>query len=259
MTKIKYLLSASVLLLALTLGLALPKMASATQVSEDKVTICHRTNSATNPYVKITVDVSAVDGQGNNDHSQHTGPLVSSTADAQTLKDNHVKWGDIIPPVEGVTDGLNWPAGETVLENGCLGGTELTEVVPAAVTFTAPTCDAKGSYTIPTTEHVQYKVNGQVVAAGTYSAENGSTVTVTAEATEGFFIGDETTDSWTNTFTAPTNCGHVLSAVTQVQAPTGGVGAGEGGASSATSLAALLGVFGSLGSIGYGLRRFGKL
>src|SRR6478609_3260343 len=104
MNKIKYALGTAVFSAALVMGLALPRAVSATQVEDQKVTICHRTNSVTNPYVEITVD-----GQGNNDHSQHTGPLVTSTSDAQTLKDNHVKWGDIIPPVEGVTDGLNWP------------------------------------------------------------------------------------------------------------------------------------------------------
>ena len=41
------------------------------------VTICHRTNSDTNPYVQITVDESAVDGLGGgNDHlGAHTGPV----------------------------------------------------------------------------------------------------------------------------------------------------------------------------------------
>lgn len=38
---------------------------------EHKVTICHVTNSATNPYVVITVDVAAFDGQGANDHTHH--------------------------------------------------------------------------------------------------------------------------------------------------------------------------------------------
>ncbi|HET9721645.1 MAG TPA: hypothetical protein VFP32_01285 [Candidatus Saccharimonadales bacterium] len=55
--------------------------------------------------------------------------------------------------------------------------------------------------------------------------------------------------------------GVVLGATTttpQVQAPTGGVGAGFGGASSTTSVAALVGLVGSLGSIGYGIRRMSK-
>ncbi len=249
MNKIKYALATTGMLLALVSSVVLPKAVSATQVESDKVTICHRTNSVKNPYVKITVDKSAVDGEGNNDHSHHTGPVVTSEQDAQTLKDAKIKWGDIIPPFDN-NPGLNWPAGQEVFDNGCLGGQELTEVVPAAVTFVAPTCDALGSYTIPTTENVVYKIDGQVVAAGTYPAQNGTTVTVEAEATAGHFIGDETTDTFSNTFTAPTNCGHVLSAQVTV-APTGGVSAGGGGAS-AVSLPTLLGLVGSIGTLAFG-------
>lgn len=35
------------------------------------VTICHVTNSATNPYVVITIDEAAWDGVGANDHTHH--------------------------------------------------------------------------------------------------------------------------------------------------------------------------------------------
>lgn len=253
MKNIKYTLSAAVASVALMVGVALPNVVSA-QSNEDKVTICHRTNSVKNPYVQITVDASAVDGEGNNDHTGHTGPVATSEAVAQALKDAKTKWGDIIPPEEfgGVGDGLNWDTGQSVLENGCLGGQEIEEVIPAAVTFKAPTCDALGSYTIPTTQNVQYEINGSVVAAGTYTAQNGTTVTVTAEALEGFFIGDETTDTWTNTFTAPTNCGGNVLAAQVAVVPSGGVSAGGGGASGSTG-AVLTGLLGSVGTFALGL------
>lgn len=251
MKRLKYIVAATATALAVLASVALPKLAGAIPVdNEDNVTICHRTNSVKNPYVRITVDQSAVDGEGNNDHSNHTGPVATSEAVAQALKDAHVKWGDIIPPFDE-NPGLNWDAvGMAVFENGCLGGEEIEEVVPAAVTFVAPTCDKQGSYTIPTTENVVYKVDDSVVAAGTYTAANGSTVTVTAEATEGHFIPDEATDTWTNTFTAPANCGQVLSQVTTK--PKGSVGAGAGGGS-ASSVATIVGLAGSASTLGLGL------
>ena len=38
---------------------------------EHKVTICHVTNSANNPYVIITIDEAAWDGGDANDHAHH--------------------------------------------------------------------------------------------------------------------------------------------------------------------------------------------
>lgn len=82
---------------------------------EPRVAICHATASATNPYTRITVNVSSVDGaddRGPGDHfAEHQGP-VGPTADG--------RWGDIIPPVPGVHDGLNWSGdGESIWLNGC--------------------------------------------------------------------------------------------------------------------------------------------
>lgn len=262
MKNIKYIISATVASVALMLSVALPKVVGATQATlidnENKVTICHRTDSVNNPYGPnaISVSQSAVNGEESlNDHMNHTGPVAWSEAIATTLKDSSENWGDIIPPVTGVTDGLNWTTvGQAVYNNNCQ---PVEEVTPAVVTFKAPTCDALGSYTIPTTVGVEYLVAGKVVAAGTYTAQNGATVTVTAQATKGFFIGDETTKSWSGTFTAPTNCGAVLGATTttppQVTAkPVGGVSAGAGGGSS-TSTAAMVGLVGSIVTLGLGL------
>jgi hypothetical protein len=95
--------------------------AASAQKEDHKVAICHRTNAATNPYVFIEVDVHAVDGQppGADHFGQHQGPLVQSVAEAQALKAQGIKWGDIIPPVEGFHGGLNWPEGQAILEAGC--------------------------------------------------------------------------------------------------------------------------------------------
>ena len=87
----------------------------------DKVTICHRTNAANNPYVQNSVNESSVDGQGNGDHYvEHQGPVATSLADAAAKKQAGIEWGDIIPPVPGFHNGLNWTAeGQTIYQNGC--------------------------------------------------------------------------------------------------------------------------------------------
>jgi len=98
---------------------------SASAKPDEKVTICHRTNSVENPYLKITVAVSSVNGnaeddKGQGDHAlEHRGPVVSSRDEAQDLKDAKREWGDIIPPSEGVP-GYNWTAeGQEVYGNDC--------------------------------------------------------------------------------------------------------------------------------------------
>ncbi len=81
-----------------------------------KVTICHRTGSATNPYVKITVSSSAAYG-GHDD--QHDGPVATNTNVAAKLKSQHVEWGDIIPS-DATHAGRNWTTeGKAVYDNGC--------------------------------------------------------------------------------------------------------------------------------------------
>ena len=55
----------------LAAALAAPAAATPAEDGDHKVTICHVTNSATNPYVVITIDVAAWDGEGANDHTHH--------------------------------------------------------------------------------------------------------------------------------------------------------------------------------------------
>lgn len=133
----------------LAVGCMAPLAHSGTAVAgkpgpEGKVTICHRTASDTNPYTQITVDASAVDGKGGGDHYlSHTGPIWNPTLPQGT------KWGDIIPPIPGAHDGLNWTRkGRLIWRRGCPaidGGnvpTPSPNPVSPSATPTAPTATA---------------------------------------------------------------------------------------------------------------------
>ena len=95
----------------------------------DKQTICHRTDDDKKPYVVETPnkngDVSghaATSVDGEPVKNGHGGPVWNPT-----LKDDHIKWGDIIPPFDfndnGVTrhfDGQNYDTfGKLFFANDC--------------------------------------------------------------------------------------------------------------------------------------------
>lgn len=127
-------------------------------------------------------------------------------------------------------------------------------------TFDPSTCDELGSYTIVASTGVDYTIDGDVVAPGTYTAENGTTVTIVAVAQEGYAFEPETVTSWTYTFNAPTNCEvpQVLSASTTTPqvtvTPTGPVHAGAGGGSN-TSTPAITGFLVSILAVSTALIR----
>jgi hypothetical protein len=113
----------------------------------DKVTLCHRTNSETNPYVQITVSVNSI--LKNKGHDSHNGPVFEPG-----LKDQKIKWGDIIPsfpyeddgnpdtyPGQNVTGGdPNDPRGDLFLARDCqLEGEPPDEECPDA--SEDPECD----------------------------------------------------------------------------------------------------------------------
>lgn len=86
----------------------------------EKVTICHATNSQTNPYVGITVNSSSINEKNNagyNGHGNHNGGVWHQGVAAHS-------WGDIIPAFESPKGtsfpGSNWStAGQAIYNNGC--------------------------------------------------------------------------------------------------------------------------------------------
>ncbi|MFL6089731.1 MAG: hypothetical protein ACJ71Z_06295 [Aeromicrobium sp.] len=98
------------------------------------VTICHATNSSTNPYDVIS---PAAEGAVNG-HAGHTGPVFQAGA---------TSWGDIIPPFNDINHtsfgGLNWTAeGQAIYNNGCnpVAAPAVAPVAPDRVTI----CHATG-------------------------------------------------------------------------------------------------------------------
>ncbi len=168
-----------------------------------QVTICHRTNANNNPYVVITPDVSGVlDGHA----AQHNDPRVWDP----TLKAQHLKWGDIIPPFDYLDGnsvqqhfaGLNWSQdGQAIYENDCVptspppeqqfGSITVTKVV-TGLPLAAPPTDG----TVPTeftilvtcddgtNEALTFPVTGG--SATVDQIEAGSECTVVEQGTETF-------------------------------------------------------------------------
>lgn len=109
---------------------------------EDTVSLCHATDSNTNPYEKISV---STDGAYNGHYTQHKGDIYPGTSG---------KWGDIIPPFNysGHSYSLNWTtAGQATYNNGCVqpaggmgGGDTNPPVVPITTTPATPSSQTGG-------------------------------------------------------------------------------------------------------------------
>lgn len=167
--------NALVALVAVAAGLAvISEPASA--APEEKVTICHRTKSRTNPYNQQAVaKSSAVEG-----HASHDGPIFGPDVD---------DWGDIIPPIRpGLPNGLNWnAAGRDILENGCemepdVGPLPTATIGDATCTAGAPTVDVTVSNSPEATDDATFtiRVNGtDVQTVGPIAPGDDQTVTLT--------------------------------------------------------------------------------
>jgi hypothetical protein len=175
---------------------------SAVSAVAGKLTICHRTNSNTNPYVEITPSINGVI----NGHEGHTGPIWDPT-----LKAQHIKWGDIIPPFTGFA-GQNWTAeGQQILANGCdIPNT----VVPVDPTVTQSVCNSDHNATVPevdlpTTPGINYSIAPDPVAGGV-SVVTAAAITpanwFTPPPPTGWAFVDLDTETFTITFDAAPNC-----------------------------------------------------
>ena len=116
---------------ALLGGAAFATNASAAADKDHKVTICHATDSRTNPYVQITVDYHSITQGG---HGRHEGPVFDPALP------EHTKWGDIIPAFDfgdGASfGGMNASDGADILANGCTVGTATTTTTVDTTTST---------------------------------------------------------------------------------------------------------------------------
>ena len=194
----------------------------------DHVSICHRTNSNANPYIIEQPDADG-DVSGHADHvgSDDPGPVWNPT-----LKHEHIKWGDIIPPFKfngGTFAGLNWTTeGQAIYAADCgtpppeeqvFGSLEITKAVvnpdspgvPAGGFKVHVDCDdkARDDITIPSTGNVGNPVQITDVEAGStcivteVNPPAGVSYSPTGVDTDGVVVDGETTVSVTITNTFP--------------------------------------------------------
>jgi hypothetical protein len=147
-----------------------------------KVTICHATHSATNPYVAITVD-------------------VSSAGEAQILHGHREHSDDVIPTF--VYDGVTYSGqgDQSILANGCnVSQTTSTESATTETT-TTPTDSTTASTESTTTDQTTTVVTTEETTTTqntTTSTQNTTTTTQTLPAFSGGQLGVTTEVSTTN-------------------------------------------------------------
>jgi hypothetical protein len=168
----------AVLVPAFALLGVLAHVAGATSPPDHQITLCHATDSYTNPYVVITVDVASVRFAG---HEGHDGPIFFPAIA------KHTKWGDIIPPASN--DGTravtpkNWSVeGQSIWADGCSATGPVTTTSVGATTTTSG-----GQDTTTTNEPTTTTGPGEVT---TTTDDQGPGDTTTTEPITTTTIGD---------------------------------------------------------------------
>jgi hypothetical protein len=122
-------------------------VAPAKAAPQEKVTICHRTNSVANPYNEQTVNQNSIvmpNGTPTG-HGLHTGPVYPQP-----------NWGDIIPPFTYNNDsggtsiyhGMNWDTNGQAIWNG---GCDVVLIEPPEEVTTTTTLPPPTTTSAPTT------------------------------------------------------------------------------------------------------------
>ncbi|WP_454084924.1 ThuA domain-containing protein [Georgenia sp. Marseille-Q6866] len=148
-------------------------------------------------HIKDAVNLGQEDGPDFTNLGEGDVPLQEILAAAEEHAEiaYYVMEYDVAPQGEDfVETGFEYLTGQPAGEEG----SRLVEVTPAAVTFTDEYGTAADTFTVPRSTGVVYLVDGEVVAPGTYPGAG--TVTVTAQAAEGFVLADGSTAEWTHTF-----------------------------------------------------------
>ncbi|MET3176378.1 UNVERIFIED_ORG: subtilisin family serine protease [Arthrobacter sp. UYCu721] len=104
-------------------------------------------------------------------------------------------------PLESITCWVGCGSGlvdATAALDFVVGEMPRAKMTPAPVTFTDLDGMAEDSYTVPTSEGVQYMLGDAAIVAGTHPGSG--TVSVIATAAEGYILADEAVKEWTHTF-----------------------------------------------------------
>jgi hypothetical protein len=131
-------------MMAILLGIFGIAVAGATQPEpEHIITLCHATDSYSNPYVTESVDIASPLFQG---HDGHDGPVFYAAIPKDT------KWGDIIPAFDfgpgAQYAGKNWTdAGQAIQANDCTA----PDAIPTTTTSTTPPEDTTTTSTTEST------------------------------------------------------------------------------------------------------------
>jgi hypothetical protein len=174
---------------------------SSASAAANKVTICHRTNSDSNPYVEIS---PAANGVLNGHAAQHDDLFIWTP----TLKATGQKWGDIIPAF-GDFPGLNLTTqggyngtttGQQILDNGCVVPTpEPPPVEIGSLSITKKVLGTPAGNPVPTSYNIRIVCDGDQVDDVIELAPDektmidnllaGTICTVEEEGTETFAVG----------------------------------------------------------------------